>query len=120
MRSNNDSECVCGTDGGYMIFASRIMFGDRLRCGLTTCSIINFVIFLESTAEYRRDLHRFVAVDVVVGLRGCNFTDRCLVVGWDVTWLEDPSMATSATLLCARSGIRSHRAHTRTASASPS
>jgi dipeptidyl aminopeptidase/acylaminoacyl peptidase len=47
-----------GSYGGYMVLASLIHFGDRLRCGVDRVGISNFVTFLENTADYRRDLRR--------------------------------------------------------------
>ncbi len=47
-----------GSYGGYMTLASMTHFNDRLRGGIDVVGISNFVTFLESTAEYRRDLRR--------------------------------------------------------------
>ena len=47
-----------GSYGGYMVLASLVHFGDRLRCGVDVVGISNFVTFLENTAPYRRDLRR--------------------------------------------------------------
>ncbi len=47
-----------GSYGGYMVLASLIAYGDRLRGGIDVVGISNFVTFLESTAGYRRDLRR--------------------------------------------------------------
>jgi dipeptidyl aminopeptidase/acylaminoacyl peptidase len=47
-----------GSYGGYMVLASMVHFGDRLRCGIDVVGISNFVTFLENTEEYRRDLRR--------------------------------------------------------------
>lgn len=47
-----------GSYGGYMTLASLIAYGDRLRGGIDVVGISNFVTFLESTADYRRDLRR--------------------------------------------------------------
>ena len=47
-----------GSYGGYMSLASMTHFNDRLRGGIDVVGISNFVTFLESTAEYRRDLRR--------------------------------------------------------------
>ncbi len=49
---------VGGSYGGYMVLASLIHFGDRLRAGVNVVGISNFVTFLENTQEYRRDLRR--------------------------------------------------------------
>ena len=47
-----------GSYGGYMVLASLVHFGTRLRCGVDVVGISNFVTFLENTAPYRRDLRR--------------------------------------------------------------
>lgn len=47
-----------GSYGGYMSLASMTHFSDRLRCGIDVVGISNFVTFLESTKDYRRDLRR--------------------------------------------------------------
>lgn len=47
-----------GSYGGYMSLASMTHFSDRLRCGIDVVGISNFVTFLESTKDYRRDLQR--------------------------------------------------------------
>jgi dipeptidyl aminopeptidase/acylaminoacyl peptidase len=47
-----------GSYGGYMVLASMVHFGDRLRCGVDVVGISNFVTFLENTQDYRRDLRR--------------------------------------------------------------
>jgi dipeptidyl aminopeptidase/acylaminoacyl peptidase len=47
-----------GSYGGYMVLASLVHFGDRLRCGIDIVGISHFVTFLENTADYRRDLRR--------------------------------------------------------------
>jgi dipeptidyl aminopeptidase/acylaminoacyl peptidase len=47
-----------GSYGGYMVLASLVHFGERLRAGVDVVGISNFVTFLESTADYRRDLRR--------------------------------------------------------------
>jgi dipeptidyl aminopeptidase/acylaminoacyl peptidase len=47
-----------GSYGGYMTLASMTHFSDRLKCGIDVVGISNFVTFLESTSEYRRDLRR--------------------------------------------------------------
>jgi len=41
-----------------MSLASMTHFSDRLRCGIDIVGISNFVTFLESTKDYRRDLRR--------------------------------------------------------------
>ncbi|MEM7605065.1 MAG: alpha/beta fold hydrolase [Myxococcota bacterium] len=47
-----------GSYGGYMVLASLVHFGDRLRAGVDIVGISNFVTFLENTRAYRRDLRR--------------------------------------------------------------
>ncbi|HWN68397.1 MAG TPA: prolyl oligopeptidase family serine peptidase, partial [Haliangium sp.] len=47
-----------GSYGGYMVLASLVHFGNRITAGTDIVGISNFVTFLESTAEYRRDLRR--------------------------------------------------------------
>jgi dipeptidyl aminopeptidase/acylaminoacyl peptidase len=47
-----------GSYGGYMTLASLVHYGDRLAGGIDTVGISNFVSFLTSTADYRRDLRR--------------------------------------------------------------
>jgi dipeptidyl aminopeptidase/acylaminoacyl peptidase len=47
-----------GSYGGYMVLASLVHFGGRLRCGVDMVGISNFVTFLDRTESYRRDLRR--------------------------------------------------------------
>ncbi|MBZ0268776.1 prolyl oligopeptidase family serine peptidase [bacterium] len=47
-----------GSYGGYMSLASLTHYSDRIRCGISSVGISNFVTFLENTSEYRRDLRR--------------------------------------------------------------
>lgn len=47
-----------GSYGGYMVLASAVHYSDRLSGGIDTVGISNFVTFLESTQDYRRDLRR--------------------------------------------------------------
>lgn len=47
-----------GSYGGYMVLASLVHFGERLRAGVDIVGISNFVTFLENTRDYRRDLRR--------------------------------------------------------------
>jgi len=47
-----------GSYGGYMVLASLIHYGDRLRCGVEIVGVSNFVTFLQNTQEYRRDMRR--------------------------------------------------------------
>jgi dipeptidyl aminopeptidase/acylaminoacyl peptidase len=49
---------IGGSYGGYMTLASMTHYNDRLRGAVDIVGISNFVTFLESTAEYRRDLRR--------------------------------------------------------------
>jgi dipeptidyl aminopeptidase/acylaminoacyl peptidase len=56
---DGDRVAVVGASyGGYMVLASLIHFGDRLRAGITSVGISNFVTFLDNTADYRRDIRR--------------------------------------------------------------
>lgn len=47
-----------GSYGGYMVLASLIHYGDRLKAGVDSVGISNFVTFLNNTKDYRRDLRR--------------------------------------------------------------
>lgn len=47
-----------GSYGGYMSLATMTHYSERLRCGIDIVGISNFVTFLESTKDYRRDLRR--------------------------------------------------------------
>src|SRR5690606_37647661 len=47
-----------GSYGGYMVLASLIHFGERLRAGVDVVGISSFVTFLENTRGYRQDLRR--------------------------------------------------------------
>jgi dipeptidyl aminopeptidase/acylaminoacyl peptidase len=49
---------IGGSYGGYMVLASLVHFGDRLRAGVDIVGIANFVTFLEKTSGYRVDLRR--------------------------------------------------------------
>ncbi len=44
--------------GGYMVLASLVHFGDRIRAGVDSVGISDFVTFLENTSEYRRHLRQ--------------------------------------------------------------
>lgn len=44
--------------GGYMSLACLIRYPDRLRCGVDSVGISNFVTFLEDTSDYRRGNRR--------------------------------------------------------------
>ena len=52
-----------GSYGGYMVLSSMIHYGDRLVAGCESVGISNFVTFLESTQEYRRNLRRQIYGD---------------------------------------------------------
>ena len=47
-----------GSYGGYMVLASLVHYGERLRAGVERVGISNFVTFLENTQPYRQDLRR--------------------------------------------------------------
>ena len=47
-----------GSYGGYMVLASMTHYNDRLRAGVDTVGISNFITFLETTQDYRQDLRR--------------------------------------------------------------
>ena len=47
-----------GSYGGYMTLASLIRYRGKLKAGISTVGISNFVTFLEGTSGYRRDLRR--------------------------------------------------------------
>ncbi len=47
-----------GSYGGYMVLASLIHFGDKLKAGVDNVGISDFITFLENTSAYRRDLRR--------------------------------------------------------------
>jgi dipeptidyl aminopeptidase/acylaminoacyl peptidase len=47
-----------GSYGGYMVLASLVHFGDRLRAGVDVVGIASFISFLERTSPYRQDLRR--------------------------------------------------------------
>jgi dipeptidyl aminopeptidase/acylaminoacyl peptidase len=49
---------IGGSYGGYMVMASLIHYGERLRAGVNVVGISNFVTFLENTRDYRRHLRR--------------------------------------------------------------
>lgn len=58
---NLDPERVAvigGSYGGYMVLASLVHFGDRLRAGIDRVGISDFTTFLENTSGYRRQLRR--------------------------------------------------------------
>ncbi|MFH1132230.1 MAG: S9 family peptidase [Pseudomonadota bacterium] len=47
-----------GSYGGYMVLASLVKYGDKIKAGVDLVGISDFVTFLENTKEYRRDLRR--------------------------------------------------------------
>jgi dipeptidyl aminopeptidase/acylaminoacyl peptidase len=47
-----------GSYGGYMVLASLVHFGERLKAGVDYVGIANFITFLERTSPYRQDLRR--------------------------------------------------------------
>ena len=47
-----------GSYGGYMVLASLVHFGERLRDGVDYVGISNFVTFLENTEDHRRSSSR--------------------------------------------------------------
>jgi dipeptidyl aminopeptidase/acylaminoacyl peptidase len=47
-----------GSYGGYMVLASMIHHGDRLKAGIDVVGISSFLTFLQNTSGYRRDLRR--------------------------------------------------------------
>ncbi len=47
-----------GSYGGYMVLASLVSYGERLRGGIDVAGISDFVSFLKNTSPYRRDLRR--------------------------------------------------------------
>lgn len=47
-----------GSYGGYMTLACLVHYSDRLRCGVDSVGISNFLSFLKNTQDYRRDLRR--------------------------------------------------------------
>lgn len=47
-----------GSYGGYMVLASLVHFPDRIRAGVDSVGISNFVTFLENTKPYRQDVRR--------------------------------------------------------------
>jgi dipeptidyl aminopeptidase/acylaminoacyl peptidase len=49
---------VGGSYGGYMVLASLVHFGERIRAGIDIVGICNYNTFLATTAAYRADLRR--------------------------------------------------------------
>lgn len=51
--------CAMGRSyGGYMTLACLTHYSSRLKCGVETCGISNWVTFLETTADHRRNHRR--------------------------------------------------------------
>ena len=56
---NQDRVVVMGGSyGGYMVLASMVHYGKRLKAAVERVGISNFVTFLENTQPYRQDLRR--------------------------------------------------------------
>jgi dipeptidyl aminopeptidase/acylaminoacyl peptidase len=49
---------IGGSYGGYMVLAALTHYSDRIRAGVESVGISNFVTFLQNTSDYRRDLRR--------------------------------------------------------------
>jgi len=47
-----------GSYGGYMVLASLVNYGERIRAGIDIVGISHFGTFLRNTEDYRRDLRR--------------------------------------------------------------
>ncbi|WP_147653333.1 S9 family peptidase [Vulcaniibacterium gelatinicum] len=47
-----------GSYGGYMVLASLVHYGERIRAGVDVVGISHFGTFLQNTESYRRDLRR--------------------------------------------------------------
>ncbi|MEQ1439484.1 prolyl oligopeptidase family serine peptidase [Fontimonas sp. SYSU GA230001] len=47
-----------GSYGGYMVLASLMHYGERIRAGIDVVGISDFTTFLTNTESYRRDLRR--------------------------------------------------------------
>ncbi|MGD9648968.1 MAG: prolyl oligopeptidase family serine peptidase [Pirellulales bacterium] len=47
-----------GSYGGYMVLASLVHYGERIRAGIDIVGIASFISFLERTSPYRQDLRR--------------------------------------------------------------
>jgi len=47
-----------GSYGGYMVLASLMHYGDRIKAGIEVVGISDFGTFLTNTEDYRRDLRR--------------------------------------------------------------
>ena len=55
---NSRIAVIGGSYGGYMVLASLVHYSERIKVGIETVGISNFVSFLERTQGYRRDLRR--------------------------------------------------------------
>jgi dipeptidyl aminopeptidase/acylaminoacyl peptidase len=49
---------VGGSYGGFMVLASLVRFPDRIRAGVDSVGVSNFITFLENTSPYRQELRR--------------------------------------------------------------
>jgi dipeptidyl aminopeptidase/acylaminoacyl peptidase len=49
---------IGGSYGGYMVLASLVHFGAKIRAGVDIVGLSNFITFLERTSPYRRELRR--------------------------------------------------------------
>jgi dipeptidyl aminopeptidase/acylaminoacyl peptidase len=49
---------IGGSYGGYMVLAAMVHYPKRIRCGIESIGISNFVTFLQNTGKYRQDLRR--------------------------------------------------------------
>ncbi len=49
---------IGGSYGGYMVLASLVHYGDRLKAGIDIVGIASFNSFLKNTSPYRQDLRR--------------------------------------------------------------
>ena len=49
---------IGGSYGGYMVLASLVHYGERIRAGVAIVGISHFGTFLKNTEDYRRDLRR--------------------------------------------------------------
>jgi dipeptidyl aminopeptidase/acylaminoacyl peptidase len=57
---DSDRVAIYGSSyGGYVVLASAVLYGDRLRAGVDVVGISDFVTFLENTEDYRRELRRY-------------------------------------------------------------
>jgi dipeptidyl aminopeptidase/acylaminoacyl peptidase len=49
---------IGGSYGGYMVLASLVHFGERIKAGVDVVGIASFTTFLKNTSPYRQDLRR--------------------------------------------------------------